>query len=186
MLVILVGKTCSGKSTIAKKLYKNYGIKQIVTYTTRPPRKGEIQDISYHFISEEDFQTKIQNDFFAEYKTYDTANGKWFYGTAKEDVLGTSEDHILILTPAGFKDVKKMLPNGSYVVLYIYANNSTIRWRLKQRGDSKAEADRRILADNEDFKDIATYTDRIFYNNTNCDINEITENIYKYVKGEKV
>ena len=40
MIYVLLGKTASGKDTIASKLSKK-GLKRVVTYTTRPPRKGE-------------------------------------------------------------------------------------------------------------------------------------------------
>ena len=39
-MLIILGKTASGKNTIVNKLVKNYGFKQLVTYTTRPKRKA--------------------------------------------------------------------------------------------------------------------------------------------------
>ena len=78
MLLILLGKTCSGKTTIAKELEMKHGFHRIPTTTCRPMRKGEIQDIDYHFISEEEFLEKIENSFFIEYKSYDTSSGRWY------------------------------------------------------------------------------------------------------------
>ena len=53
MIIVLVGKTASGKTTVANELCKHHGYKRIVTYTTRPMRKNEVQDVDYHFISDE-------------------------------------------------------------------------------------------------------------------------------------
>ena len=63
-MVIILGKTCSGKDTIVNKLIDSHGFKKIVTSTTRPMRKGEKQDITYHFLSEEDFKQKINEGYF--------------------------------------------------------------------------------------------------------------------------
>ena len=50
-ILLLVGKTCSGKDTIQNELIKR-GMEPVVSYTTRPPRHGEVDDKTYHFISE--------------------------------------------------------------------------------------------------------------------------------------
>ena len=47
-MIILVGQSASGKTSIAKDLIERYGFKKFVTHTTRKPRIGEIQDIDYH------------------------------------------------------------------------------------------------------------------------------------------
>lgn len=57
MLTIIMGRTCSGKSTIVKEL-KKYGFHLILTTTTRPKREKEIQNVDYHFVSEEEFLEK--------------------------------------------------------------------------------------------------------------------------------
>ena len=57
-MILLCGKTCSGKTVIRKELVK-MGLKSIVTYTTRPIRDGEIEDVTYHYISKEEFLKKI-------------------------------------------------------------------------------------------------------------------------------
>ena len=48
-MLLLTGKTCSGKDTIKKELIK-MGMESVITYTTRPPRKKEIDKMSYHFV----------------------------------------------------------------------------------------------------------------------------------------
>ena len=40
-MIVIIGKTASGKDLIVKKLCNDYGYNKIVTYTTRPMRKGE-------------------------------------------------------------------------------------------------------------------------------------------------
>ena len=99
-MIVLMGKTCSGKSSIVKEL-KKYGFHQILTTTTRPVRAGEIQDIDYHFTSEDDFLDKVAHGYFAEYKAYDTKFGIWYYGLSREDIENAGKKDIVILTPDG-------------------------------------------------------------------------------------
>lgn len=178
-ILILIGKTSSGKTLIKEKLIEK-GFSGITTHTSRPMRNGEKQDITYHFISEKEFKQKINEGFFAEWKTYITEFGIWYYGTALEDLEKADEKSIIILTPDGFRDVKEKLGND-ITSIYIYANNSTIKKRLMMRGDDKNEAQRRLEHDNEDFKGIENDVDKIVYNNDGADINDVINKILEIV-----
>ena len=135
-------------------------------------RKGEKQDVTYHFISEEDFKQKINEGFFAEWKSYITVDGVWYYGTALEDLENADDKSVIILTPDGYRDVANKLSKKP-ISIYIYANNATIKKRLLKRGDDKNEAQRRLEHDNEDFKGIENEVDRIVYNNDGIDIDDV-------------
>lgn len=63
IILCLIGKSASGKTFVRDKLVKEHGYKSLVTFTSRPPRKGEKQDITYHFIPQEDFEQKIEEGF---------------------------------------------------------------------------------------------------------------------------
>ena len=179
MLIVLCGKTCSGKTTIADILSSDYGYKKIVTYTSRPPRQGEIDGYTYHFITDEEFHKKIKEGFFLEYKSYTVADGSiWFYGSPKEEFYN-DENSVIILTPDGYEDFLKLnIPHKS---IYIYANIDTIKERLISRGDDKAEAQRRIEHDNRDFKGLEYKVNDIVYNNKGEDINNVVSKIIEKI-----
>lgn len=179
MAIIIFGKTASGKSRIVDELAKQ-GYKKIVTTTTRPARKGEIDGVDYNFISEEGFEQLINTRYFAEWKKYDTAEGVWYYGSPLDEISRSDNKSIVILTPDGYRDIKDELDD--HIAIYIYANNKTIRSRLSKRGDKKEEADRRVKQDNKDFKDAEFLADRIFYNNEDKDIGDLVDEICKYLK----
>ena len=179
-MLILIGKGASGKDTVLNRLVTKHGYKKIVTYTSRPMRKGEKQDVTYHFTSSQEFQKMIEQGLFAEYKTYNSEFGVWYYGTALEDLENADDKSVIILTPDGYKDVAKKLSKKP-ISIYLYANNSTIRKRLKKRGDDPKEAERRVLHDNEDFKGIENEVDKIVYNNDGANIDDVIEKILKYV-----
>ena len=173
-IIVLAGKSASGKNFVAKKL-EEHGYKTIVTYTTRPKRKGEKQDVTYHFISTDEFLEKINNGFFAEWKDYVTNDGLWYYGTALEDCVNATDNDVIILTRDGVRDLKKNGVNA--IVIYLYSNLNTIKYRLKFRGDDEKEVERRISSDIKDFKDAEMLADRIVYNNLNDNIDNVVENV---------
>ena len=181
MILILMGKSCSGKDKISKELIKNHGYKSIVRYTTRPIRKNEKDGITYHYISKDEFKQKINDGFFAEWKDYSTAQGIWYYGTALEDLDNTDEKFVIILPPDRYKEIKGIIHNNLKSI-YVYANNTTIKKRLMLRGDNKEEAKRRLEHDNVDFKGAEMLADKIVYNNDGTDINDVTNKILEFVK----
>lgn len=177
----MIGKTGSGKDLTLHKLVGNYGFHKIVTYTSRPMRVGEHQGGAYHFLSTSEFQMKIKQGFFAEYKVYDTAKGEWYYGCAKEDILNADVKDVIILTPDGLKDVQDMAGDELFVV-YIYSNLPAIKRRVKKRGDDPKEAERRIRNDLIDFKGAELLADCIVYNNEGSDINDIAAKVAEHYK----
>ena len=180
-MIIILGKTSSGKDFILNRLVNEHNFKKATTYTTRPMRDGEIQGVTYHYLTDEEFDNKIKEGFFAEYKTYETAFGIWKYGSSKDSFNNSDSKTIIILTPDGYRDVLNTLDEKP-TAIYIYANNKTIKERLKKRGDSKEEAERRLMHDNEDFKGIENIVDKIVYNNFNNDIDNVVKLIIEYLK----
>ena len=65
-ITIIAGLSASGKSTILAEMVSNYNYTQLITTTTRDPRPNEINGISYHFISKEEFVERRNNGEFLE------------------------------------------------------------------------------------------------------------------------
>ena len=65
-MIVLVGESASGKSSIERELIA-LGFNKIVTYTTRPMRKEDVDGETYHFITEDHFNYMIEKDLFAEH-----------------------------------------------------------------------------------------------------------------------
>ena len=168
-MIILIGATCSGKDSIKKELI-NLGYESVVTYTTRPMRPGEIDGVTYHFISKEEFLQKKSEGFFAETTFYNVASGEtWYYGSAIKDLTANK---VIIANPDGVKELKKHM-NLNPVVFHITANKETIWNRLMHRGDNVEEAQRRLNADELDFMGINKYVDFKISNNENDDPSSI-------------
>ena len=181
-MLVLTGKTASGKTLIQDILTTKYGFQRITTYTTRPPRVGEISDITYHYISEEDFLNKIKECFFAEWEKYNTSHGVWYYGVSKESLKKTQKKSVIILTPSGIKELKNQ--NIDMKIVYIYVDSFIQKERLLLRKDNENEAKRRFESDEKDFKNIENYVDKTIRNNFKSNIEFVINEIYKYVLGE--
>ncbi len=186
MLVVLMGKTASGKDKIARFLEMKLDFHRVVRFTTRPPRKGETDGVDYHFISTEDFEKKLEEDYFAEYKSYTVEDGSvWYYGTSYKSIqlLNSLQNNLIILPPDCYWMLKKNM-SIDHKVIYLYANNQTILKRLKKRMDKNDSPKRRLDRDNIDFKGVEQIADRIVYNNDGTDIEEVANKIMEYINGE--
>ena len=161
MIIVLVGKTASGKTTVANELCKNHHYKRIITYTTRPMRENEVQNVDYHFISDEQFNKMVENNEFTEYKRYNTAHGVWSYGSVVTLEQEYSDDcYVIILTPQGLRDSSKKM--SRYIAFYLNVGFKSQLERLKKRGDEEQQIIKRLKNDDKDFENVLDIVDYSF------------------------
>ena len=173
-ILVLTGKSTSGKDTLAKELINNHGYQRLVTYTSRPKRDGEVDGVDYHFTSTQDFLEKINNDFFLEFRFYSTEFGIWYYGSSVLSYQEATDKTIAILTPSGIKKLKEY--NIPHTSVYINVSDEVIKQRQIERNDDKSEALRRFNSDKRDFESIESQVDYII-NNENRDIRDVAREI---------
>lgn len=118
-LIIISGTTCAGKGTVIEELLKrNDNLVLSTSYTSRNIRKGDIEDVTYYFVSRERFEEKIKNNEFLEYAL---VHGN-YYGTPKmeiEKLLSEGKDVILEIEVQGAKIVKEKLPET--ILIFVLA-----------------------------------------------------------------
>ena len=154
-MILLVGKSASGKDTIRKHLNRA-GFPSVVTYTTRPMRKGEVDGATYFFVTQSKFKEMEAQGFFLETTSYNVANGDtWYYGSAYPNLQFNS---VMIVNPDGLKAIKEKFGN-EVVSFLITAKDEVLKNRQIKRGDDPKEAERRLEADNKDFQGIEDYID---------------------------
>src|SRR5207248_94522 len=83
LLVVISGPSGVGKDTVLRRLFELApDLKYSVSYTTRPPRPGEVDGHSYTFVSEPEFLRLIEQKEFLEWaRVYDQ-----YYGTSRRRV----------------------------------------------------------------------------------------------------
>ena len=159
----LMGKSASGKDTLAKAINKEIGIPIAVSCTTRPMRVGEVQHREYHFLTEEEFHQRE----FVEKREYHVYNGDtWYYGYSKDEFEG--EDCIAIVDVEGYETLKEYFGEENVYAFYIYASEETLIKRLIKRGDNPKEIKRRLKDDDIRFNN---FIDEVIFGGKHCLIN---------------
>lgn len=176
--IVLVGKMASGKTTIAKIL-ETYGFLRIITCTTRPMRKGEIEGTDYYFMSDEKFLNLMQKNMFAETTDYDAKFGHVYYGSFKDSYKNNT---VIVLNPKGVSFlIKNNIKINSF---YLDVPEDILRQRAINRGDDINEIDRRLKKDNDDFKNIYSLCNHVISYNQISNFDSSQENTAKAIAKE--
>jgi guanylate kinase len=136
LLVVISGPSGVGKDTVLRRLFQlEPSLKYSVSYTTRPPRPGEVDGSSYTFVSEEEFKRLIEAREFLEWaQVYDH-----YYGTSRrrvEEALARGEDIILKIDVQGASFVRKRRPDGLFIFITPPSTEELLSRLTKRRTES--------------------------------------------------
>jgi guanylate kinase len=140
LLVVVSGPSGVGKDTIIDALRARSATPAyhyVVTCTTRPPRPGEIDGVSYHFLSRGRFAALRDAGAFLEWAE---VHGNW-YATPRAEVrraLGAGRDVILKIDVQGAAAVKSLVPDALLVFVVPPSLEALFR-RLRTRATETAE-----------------------------------------------
>jgi len=156
VLFVLSGPSGSGKNTLIHRLMGEFPhVVESVSYTTRPPRQGEIEGQHYHFVSEEQFRQSIESDEFLEYAYHFGS----YYGTSRQNVQRTLSEgkHVfLVIDTSGALSLVGKLETTTIFVAP--PSLDELRQRLKERkAESDAAIEKRIQRSAKELKDSQRY-----------------------------
>lgn len=180
-MIILCGKSGSGKDTIIKSVLENCPpdlVNKKISFTTRPKRDYEVNGEDYYFVTP---------DFFLENlnKFIEVTNFRgWHYGTMESPGLDINKINIGAFDLEGIKNIKEMnRDNLDYLVLYVDAKDSTrlIRCLSREEYPDIEEIFRRYNADDIDFDDIEDYADIHLINESKENLMYITNYIKEII-----
>lgn len=181
-IFIIAAPSGSGKSTIVRKLLEeDKKLEFSVSFTSRPPRPGEVDGRDYHFISVEEFRRKIENNEFLEWAKY-VDN---YYGTersATEKILTEGRDLLLDIDIQGADNIKKTV-HECIRFFILPPSKEVLIERLRHRGTNTEEdlAKRIATAGQEVVK--ATEYDYIVINNN---LDEAVADVLSIIHAERL
>lgn len=133
-LFVISGASGVGKSTVLGRVMASRDdLRFSVSATTRAPRPGETEGMSYYFVTKEKFEDMIANDAFLEYDAH-MAN---YYGTpaAQVDEKLAQGSVILDIDPNGAFQVREKRPDATLIFIAPPSLEELER-RLRGRGDT--------------------------------------------------
>ncbi|MGZ6250434.1 MAG: guanylate kinase [Candidatus Chromulinivorax sp.] len=153
-LFIVSGPSGVGKTTIVNRLlqeYQDYSVQRVITYTTKQARVIEKNGIDYHFISEQDFKSKIEEDFFLEWSNQYGA----YYGTPKHVVQDIAQgwSAILIIDRVGALQILKKYPDAILIWMKVSSIKILSARLHRRKSETLEQIQRRLFLAEQEIKE---------------------------------
>lgn len=190
ILFVLVGPTGCGKSTFCSRLVAEYAdtVQYSTSATTRPPRPGEVQGKSYHFMSPEEFeQRRSAGEFFESEETHG-----YRYGTLRsslENGINAGKDLLFQIDIRGALNFKKHFPNNTVTLFIIPPSFAELKGRIKGRGAiDPQELQRRFATAREEYEALLKLNSdpgKIDYLVVNSELEQAYQSVKSIVLAER-
>ena len=149
LLLVITAPSGAGKSSLIEALLKDDpALKLSMSYTTRPPRRGEVNGREYHFVDEASFVAMLERGEFLESAQ---VHG-YRYGTSQAVIRNTlegGEDLVLEIDWQGAQQVRRLYP-GCIGVFILPPSVAELERRMRTRGQDSEDVIRRRLASAEE------------------------------------
>jgi len=181
LIVVISAPSGAGKTTLCKRLLQNSpSFTCSVSFTTRHPRKNEIEGVDYYFVSPTEFQKMIEDRKFVEWEKVH----EQLYGTSANllnKAIEAEKDVVLEVDVEGGTQIKKNYPQAVLIFL-LPPSWQELEKRLKSRRteDYQRVKERIIQAKKE--IEYAPYYDYLIINN---DINRALDDLTAIIRAER-
>lgn len=146
-LFVITAPSGAGKTSLVTALIERIGqshaLSRVVTYTTKAPRVGDVDGVDYCFMSTEQFEQKIKEDFFIEWSL---AYGN-YYGSPKNilSLLGQGSSFLLIIDRQGAQQVKAACPETVLIWICVPTIEILEQRLLSRKTENNEQINKRIL-----------------------------------------
>jgi len=143
-IFVISGASGAGKTTLVRALQAgDPSLRFAVSYTTRPPRPGEVDGKDYCFVSEEEFIQLLRDGLMVEY----VHQFGHYYGTSRQwidQALKGRQDILFDVEIHGAKALKEHCPQGTFIFI-LPPTPAVLAQRLRGRGSlSETELQERL------------------------------------------
>jgi guanylate kinase len=137
-LIVLTGPSGVGKDTVLRELFAlDPSLEYCVSYTTRPPRPGEIEGVSYFFVDEPAFRAMIDRGEFFEWSTvYGELKGRT-YETVNR-AIASGKDTVIKIDVQGAEKVRAQTGGDGIYFFLLPPTLDALEARLIARGTEDA------------------------------------------------
>ncbi|WP_439504735.1 guanylate kinase [Sediminibacterium sp.] len=140
-IIIIAAPSGSGKTSITRLLLQKYpALSLSISAATRKPRGEEKDGVHYHFISEEEFKHKIEENAFVEWEMVYEGS---YYGTLKaelERIWNLGKTPILDIDVKGAIHLQDQFPNRCLSIFIEPPSVAELKKRLESRGTETSES----------------------------------------------
>ena len=186
----ICGKSSSGKDTVYKRLLADneLGLNQLVIYTTRPIREGEVNGREYFFIDEAEALRLHEEGRIVESRAYNTVFGIWKYMTVDDgDMDLANKSYVVIGTLESYVQIRNYFGKENVIPVMIEVDDGerlerALKRERLQPNPKYDEMCRRFLADSADFSKEKIKSAGIEDVFVNDDLEECIGKVKKYVK----
>ncbi len=173
-LLILSAPSAAGKTTLKNRLFSHHRelarrLAFSVSYTTRPPRTGEVDGKDYYFVDRKQFEAMIAGDAFLEWAVVHGLH----YGTSRAQVEELCQDGTDVILDIDVQGVLQVLERQPEVpaIFILPPSYQELERRLRSRGlDDAEQIERRLLDAGEEMR----YLDHFDYAIVNDDLDRAT------------
>lgn len=180
-VIVISSPSGGGKGTvIAELLKRNKNLWLSVSTTSREIRTNDIPGVTYNFISKEEFEEKIKEDYFLEYTNY-VGN---YYGTPKaplKEKLAQGIDVILEIEIEGASNIKKLLPESIFIFIMPPSIKTLVKRLKKRNTDSNAKLLERFHKTYKEINEVTKYN----YVVVNDILEDTIDKVEAIIKAEK-
>jgi len=147
---VITGPSGVGKGTLIRTLRERRPeLELAVSATTRAPRPGEEDGVDYHFLSDADFDRRVEAGEFVEHARYSGRR----YGTLRSELerrLADGRPVVLEIEVQGARQVRSAMPEAVQVFI-APPSEEALRTRLVGRGtDAPQDVEARLQTAREE------------------------------------
>jgi guanylate kinase len=152
LLIVISGPSGVGKDTVVQEMQKRgLPIHFVVTATTRPPRKGEVNGVDYFFYTKDEFAELIEQDELLEYAfVYNDYKGIPKFQV--REAWATGKDVVMRLDVQGAATIRELYPEALLIFLTTESEDELVRRLRARKTETPDELKMRIATARQELK----------------------------------